>query len=679
MQLNTKYMRSRLCAYFRRRAFPAEILTFFCSAMLSRILLIGEISPLGIAFFAAAWMAHHNPFYPFAGVILGSLLCPVIQWFNICTAAFFLLLGLLWRLWRAKLPNSIKLLLFGASNLLAFPLFFFRSLDDCMIGILCSVTTVALAIIMQHALRIINKFPLQRILADEEQLSLCFLFGILLMGLTDIAFLGFSLPVMLASLGVLFITYAKGLISLAIAVAIGALLTLSGHVGLLFIGNIAICTFAALICRRLGRWGISIAFFVCNIMIGSYIGSGLQYTILPQSLVPALAIFLAVPKNTMLRLRGYVDLTARSEHQTHTALTHLCAHTAQQISCTADAFDEISTLLDTQPEASNPEIWRMREEEQRTFLHMQLRGVCNVMRSLAQRMKESTYPNEHLTALLKRNLPAHLHVRDILVFQTNERLHVRLQVPKSVTDHAAILTYIQQILGIPMRLLTTHIQMQRNVLEFEEARMLRCVMGTAAMPLVGQAVSGDSMGERQLANGKAIFALSDGMGSGMKAKKESEHTLDLLFQLYQAGFEGDTALPCVNRLLKNRSDQEIYATLDMLSLDLESGHAEFIKFGAPASFVLRAGTVHTVYAEALPAGIIDEALPAIHAAHIQKGDTIILMTDGMFDVFGDDIGNEILVCVGGANTVKDGAQALLASARMRHPQDDMSVMVIRIF
>jgi hypothetical protein len=89
-------------------------------------------------------------------------------------------------------------------------------------------------------------------------------------------------------------------------------------------------------------------------VIRSYIGGSLQYALPPQSLVPALVVFLLIPKRTMLYLRGYIDPTARSEHQTHNALTHLRARTAQQLSCTADAFDEMSALLDTQEEPCAP-------------------------------------------------------------------------------------------------------------------------------------------------------------------------------------------------------------------------------------------------------------------------------------------------------------------------------------
>jgi stage II sporulation protein E len=142
--------------------------------------------------------------------------------------------------------------------------------------------------------------------------------------------------------------------------------------------------------------------------------------------------------------------------------------------------------------------------------------------------------------------------------------------------------------------------------------------------------------------------------------------------------ERDAALECVNRLLMQHGGQDMYATVDALHVDLSSGAAEFIKFGAPPSFVLREGRVHTIYAEALPAGILDEASPAIHTATLKRNDSVVLLTDGALDALGEDTTQEIIACVGGANTCEDAARTLLQAAQDHGYADDMSVLVIRL-
>ena len=122
----------------------------------------------------------------------------------------------------------------------------------------------------------------------------------------------------------------------------------------------------------------------------------------------------------------------------------------------------------------------------------------------------------------------------------------------------------------------------------------------------------------------------------------------------------------------------MFATMDALLFDLSSGEAQFVKYGAPPSYILRGGKVHTLYAEALPAGIVKEARPALHVAPLRRGDTVVLMTDGAFDALGAELSRTLLESVGGANTADDAAQALLLAAREKSGADDMTEIVARI-
>lgn len=203
-------------------------------------------------------------------------------------------------------------------------------------------------------------------------------------------------------------------------------------------------------------------------------------------------------------------------------------------------------------------------------------------------------------------------------------------------------------------------------------------IGAAAVPKAGSRETGDSMGMRQI-DGKLALLLSDGMGSGHTAHGESAAAIALFGDLLSIGFALGEALECVNRLLMQRAaDADMFATMDALLFDLSQGRAQFIKYGAPPSYILRNGSVHTLYAEALPAGIVKEARPALYEAALKRGDTVVLMTDGAYDALGAELIRSLLEDVGGANTADDAAQALLSHAREKSGADDMSVIVARI-
>ncbi len=347
-----------------------------------------------------------------------------------------------------------------------------------------------------------------------------------------------------------------------------------------------------------------------------------------------------------------------------------CAHTVQLAAAALQAQESYRTRC----------MELHRAASRHAFAHRQLRGVSRVMQRIAADVSQADWPAEGAAQTLMRRMGRDGYpLRGALVQKRHGALFAQLKLSQSTPRQAAQWEEaVSRALDAPMRLLTERKERHGTVLEFEQARKLKASMAAATLPMHQSPVSGDSTAEARLPSGRALFALSDGMGSGVAAREESARTLSLLLRLYQAGFERDAALECVNRLLMQQNEAEMYATVDALHIDLSTGETEFIKFGAQPSFVLREGRVHTVYAEALPAGILDEAAPAVHTATLRRNDAVVLLTDGALDALGEDTEAEILSCVGGANTCEDAARALLYSAHDHGAEDDMTVMVVRL-
>ena len=202
-------------------------------------------------------------------------------------------------------------------------------------------------------------------------------------------------------------------------------------------------------------------------------------------------------------------------------------------------------------------------------------------------------------------------------------------------------------------------------------------IGSAACPKAGNAENGDSMAQRRIGSAQLLI-LSDGMGTGVCAKRESGAAVDLFGDLLSVGFAPEEAEECVNRLLMVRGEREMYATLDALLIDLADGRARFIKYGAPPAYILRGGKVHTVYAEALPIGILEEASPSVQEVQLKRGDTVVMMTDGLFDALGAALFASLLEQVGENVNAEDAAHALLSLGKRVSGTDDMSVFVAKI-
>ena len=134
---------------------------------------------------------------------------------------------------------------------------------------------------------------------------------------------------------------------------------------------------------------------------------------------------------------------------------------------------------------------------------------------------------------------------------------------------------------------------------------------------------------------KYLLAISDGMGHGEKAHKNSELTISVVENFYRAGFENEIVLSSVNKLM-SINQMEDFATLDMCVIDLECGFIDFIKLGANPSYIRHKNSVTIVEGASLPLGVVDEIKTTVKKSAIDEGDIIILCSDGVADTFGGE-------------------------------------------
>ena len=144
-------------------------------------------------------------------------------------------------------------------------------------------------------------------------------------------------------------------------------------------------------------------------------------------------------------------------------------------------------------------------------------------------------------------------------------------------------------------------------------------------------VTGDAMLSIRLKDGKYLVAISDGMGTGKKAKKSSTQSLKMLENLLQSGFDKTASLELINTMLMNQSS-ETFATLDIAIIDLYLGNIEFIKSGACPTYIKNNKKVQMVKASSLPTGMIDnDNTVETFDRDINSGDIMIMCSDGILD------------------------------------------------
>lgn len=139
---------------------------------------------------------------------------------------------------------------------------------------------------------------------------------------------------------------------------------------------------------------------------------------------------------------------------------------------------------------------------------------------------------------------------------------------------------------------------------------------------------GDNFKYFQTEDGKLILILSDGMGTGVRAAVEGAMACEIMSTLIRCKIDFKVALKITNTTLLMNPNEESLATLDVISIDLYTGEATFIKAGAPVTLIKSKGEVQKLDETSLPVGILKNINYYFKKAVLSGNDKILVMSDG---------------------------------------------------
>ena len=144
-------------------------------------------------------------------------------------------------------------------------------------------------------------------------------------------------------------------------------------------------------------------------------------------------------------------------------------------------------------------------------------------------------------------------------------------------------------------------------------------------------VSGDMMSQIRLGDGKYLLAISDGMGSGPEAKRNSKIAISMLERLLCSGFDKETSINLINSAILTANKDEMYATLDIEILDLYAGKMQLLKNGACPTYIKNNKSVTMIKSTSLPAGVINSVKIDTYDKDINDNDIIVICSDGIIE------------------------------------------------
>lgn len=203
----------------------------------------------------------------------------------------------------------------------------------------------------------------------------------------------------------------------------------------------------------------------------------------------------------------------------------------------------------------------------------------------------------------------------------------------------------------------------------------------------GEKYSGDSYSFGKTAEGGYMCVVSDGMGSGPQAGRESIAAVEMIEKFTNAGLTNIAAINTVNKIMGLKfSEDEKFSTLDLCNLDLYSGDVSFMKIGAVASFIKSGNRIEVIKSRSLPIGVLDKVDVEVVNKKVKNGDIIIMLSDGVLDYDINNAGKVDWVVKyleeNNTNNPKELVESLIDKAKELSGgkvKDDMTVIVSKVY
>ena len=161
-----------------------------------------------------------------------------------------------------------------------------------------------------------------------------------------------------------------------------------------------------------------------------------------------------------------------------------------------------------------------------------------------------------------------------------------------------------------------------------EALPLTAKIGAYQLPQGQNEVCGDCCESFSDGKGALYIVLSDGMGTGSRARVDSAIACSVLSKLIKAGIPLPSALETVNTTLLVKSADESFATMDILRIDLESGECAVYKAGAATTYIKTSDKLLRAALASPPAGSGGKMSVPAQKFRVKSGDVIVMTTDG---------------------------------------------------
>lgn len=307
----------------------------------------------------------------------------------------------------------------------------------------------------------------------------------------------------------------------------------------------------------------------------------------------------------------------------------------------------------------------------------QFAGVALVLDSIANECaKQVNFANDGVE-MLKSDLLKHNIVASEIVLSEDDRGADVTMTVRANDAHKAILP---RIVSKNLRCKTEVVKVvdkgEQRLVYLSPSPCFEMAYGIAQQRY-DDVACGDTVSVLCPSRTKRLFALCDGMGHGQIASEASKNAVSMIESFYRAGIDGAIVLSLVNKLLKLCFD-DVFSTLDIAVIDMQSGELDVVKLGSASSFIIRKENIEMLSCTSAPMGILDSVESITARYQLFDGDMLLMMSDGVFDVLE---GKGVAEMVDNLSTSNPQtlADEILKKAIENGASDDCTVVAMRLF
>ena len=279
---------------------------------------------------------------------------------------------------------------------------------------------------------------------------------------------------------------------------------------------------------------------------------------------------------------------------------------------------------------------------------------------------------------------ARIHVRcsDIKIKSLYPRL-IKMDLvinspPKELTL-LSIQAILESITNEPLRLIVEKTKGKQTKIKVYSSNMFKIDHAVSYVGKDGNKISGDSYIYENFTNGQTFIAISDGMGNGELAHKESSEALKILKCLLSFNIPIKTAIQTLQQLKQHSNANERFFSLDICMIDRERQRATFYKKGATPTFLVRTHHIEFITLAPLPVGVMSDQEVDHVTLSLEEDDVLLMCSDGIVEQYPDIKELEQVILNQMGKSPKNIAKNILQATVSKHKgkiKDDMMVLVV---